>query len=83
MNFKEMITIDKDRVVYKYKDFKIAIDEIKDYLTGVEVEVLTSENREVVMPRLKKLARELGLNLQREMIDKSVTYLAMKKFAKF
>ncbi len=83
MNLKKMITIDKDRVVYRYKKYKIVLDDIKDFKNGVEIELITDREREEVIPELKKVAADLGLDLKRDMTDKSVTYLAMKKLANF
>jgi predicted adenylyl cyclase CyaB len=83
MNYREVIKIDKDRVVYKHKDYKIVIDDVKDFKTGVEIEILTDQKREKIIPRLKILAKKLCLDLEKEMTDKSITYMAMKKFRKF
>lgn len=83
MNFKEYITIDKDRVVYKLGDFKVVIDTIKNYKTGVEIEVITDRPRDEVIPKLREVAESLWLDTSKEMTSKSLTYLAMKELAKF
>lgn len=84
MNFKEFLTIDKDRLVYKYNNnLKVVIDDIKDFGTGVEIEMITSKAKDEVWGVLQKTAKELTLNLKTELVEKSVTYLAMKKLANF
>lgn len=83
MGFKEFLLIDKDRVVYKLGDYKVIIDTIKDFRTGVEIEIIIGEKREKVIPKLKEIAMKLGLNIEKEMTSKSLTYQAMKKLAKF
>lgn len=82
MEHKEFITIDKDRVIYTYRDFKISIDEIKDFATAVEIETVTDQARDKVLPKLRKMAGEIGLNSKNE-VEKSVTNMAMLKLAKF
>jgi predicted adenylyl cyclase CyaB len=83
MNFKEIITIDKDRIVYAYKDLKVVIDDIKNFVTGVEIEHMTSCDRKEIVPRLKRFAKILGLDIKKDLMNKSVTYLAMGKCARF
>lgn len=83
MNNKEMVTLDKDRLVYKTGELKVVIDDIKNFKTGVEIEAVTGEERLKVIPRLMKLARDLGLDTKKEITSKSVTYLYMQQFAKF
>jgi len=81
MNLKEIITLDKDRVVYSYKDFKISIDELKRAGIVLEIEIKTKESRNKVLPRIKKVASKLGVYGKE--LKKSMTYIAMLKFAKF
>ncbi|HOU76109.1 MAG TPA: excisionase family DNA-binding protein [Candidatus Dojkabacteria bacterium] len=83
MNFKEFHTVDKERLIYKYKGCNVVIDKLKDYLTAVEVEKVTSESPQNTVKFLRKIAEEIGLDVNREIVDKSVTYMAMEKFAKF
>ncbi len=80
MEYKEFITIDKDRVVYTVNDLKIAIDEIKDFATGIELEMMSSLKREEVLSSLRQFAKKL--NLEKE-VEKTVTHLAMQKLAKY
>ncbi len=83
MNFKEFITIEKDRLIYKLKDIKVVIDDIKNFATGVEIEIMTNKGRDFAIPIIKNLAEELGLDLANELTEKSVTYEAMVKLAIF
>lgn len=80
---KKITTLDKERLIYKHKNFKIAIDDIKNFKTGIELEVVTEDDHKEVIIKMKKLAKELGLNLKKEITDKSVTYEYMQRFANF
>lgn len=83
MNQKEMTVLDKDRLVYKIGNVKVVIDDIKNFKVGVEIEEMTTEDPKVVVPRLKKLAEKIGLNIKQEITDKSVTYLYMLEYSRF
>jgi predicted adenylyl cyclase CyaB len=80
---KEMTILDKERLIYKYKDYKIVIDDIKNFKTGVEIEKVTDKPHKEIIIEMKKLATALGLDLKKEITDKSVTYQYMMKFAHF
>lgn len=82
MNYKEMVTLDKDRLVYKMGEYKVVIDAIKDYLTAVEIEAITSESRKTTLVKLEYVASQLGLS-DKDRTDKSVTYMAIREFAKY
>lgn len=83
MNYKEFHTVDKERLIYKYKGCNIVIDKFKDFLTAMEVEKVTSEDRKKTGKMLKRIAIEIGLSNKEQLVDKSVTFMAMQKFAKF
>jgi predicted adenylyl cyclase CyaB len=83
INQKEFTTLDKDRLIYKYKNFKIVIDDIKNFLTGVEIEVMTNNSTNKLIGEMKKLAEKIGLDTDKEITDKSVTFLYMQRFANF
>lgn len=83
MNFKEIVKIDKDRVVYRLDGVKVIIDSIKDYKTGVEIEIITKKDRDEVIPKLLKVAEKLGLDPEKDITKKSLTYQAMKDMARF
>lgn len=83
INHKEIIVIDKDRVVYNLDGFKIVIDDIKDFAVGVEIEKVTSEDRKQIIKEIKNLADKIGVTSNAKFIDKSLTYQAMEKLAKF
>lgn len=80
---KEMCSLDKDRLVYKHKGFKIIIDDIKNFKVGVEIEKVTDKPHKAILSEMKKLAKMLGLDVEKEITDKSVTYQYMLKFARF
>lgn len=82
MNKFEYLTIDKDRVVYAYKNLKICIDTIKDYAVGVEIENDTTKDRYKALKEISDLARSLGIDSSKA-LETSMTRLAMKKLAKF
>jgi predicted adenylyl cyclase CyaB len=82
MDMKEFATLDKDRLVYKYSKYKIVIDDIKNFKTGVEIEVMSDKRNDDVVSEMRKLATELGL-AEDELTDKSVTFLYMLENAKF
>ncbi len=83
MDLKEFACLDKDRLVYKYRDYKIVIDDIRGFKTAVEIEVITSEDPKKVKPRLEKLAVELGLSKESGAVEKSVTYMFMQERSRF
>jgi len=82
MGRKEFLTIDKDRVVYKYKDFKICIDDIKDFKVGVEIEINTFKDRETALKKISRISKRLGLS-EKDRAEKSITVLAFDKLAKY
>lgn len=82
MDRKEFITINKNRVVYKYQNFKICIDDIKGYGVGAELEIGEVKNREKALVEIKHLASKLGLH-ERDRLEKSMTTEAMLTMAKF
>lgn len=83
MNMKEFICIDKDRLVYKLDDYKIAIDDIKDFGVGIEIEVMTSKSKAEIWTELESIAKRIGLDLEKELVEKSVTYLYIQKMARY
>lgn len=83
MNFKEFHTVDKERLIYKYKGCNVVIDKLKDFLTAIEVEKVTADSAQKTAKLLRNVAKEIGIDISKEFVDKSVTYMAMEKFAKF
>ncbi|MCA9391662.1 helix-turn-helix domain-containing protein [candidate division WWE3 bacterium] len=83
MVMKEFATVDKDRVVYAVDDYKIAIDTIKDYKTAVEIEMMTDEDKKVIIPQLLDFAQKLGLDPKKDRVEKSVTYEFMVERSRF
>ena len=83
MNYKRILTVDKDRKVYKYSEFIVSIDDIKDYKVGIEVEKNTHEDRKVILPKLIKAAKEIGLDVRKELLNTGPTFLLMQEKARF
>jgi len=83
MNYKEFVVLKKDRKVFKYKDVKISIDDVEDFGVGVEVEQITAEDPEKVKKHLLKIAKEIGIDPEKETADQSLTFMVMNKSAKF
>lgn len=82
MNFKRFITIDKERFVYRLGEVKFCFDSIKDWGNGLEIEKMAIKDYHLVHEELEKLAKKIGLK-EEDMADRSFTYEAIKKFAKF
>lgn len=82
MDRKEFLTIDKNRVVYKYKNFKIGVDTIKNFGTSVEIEIVGNYTHQDAILEIKKVAKKLGLT-SKQLFDKSPTVSAMEKLADF
>lgn len=80
---KEYLTIDKQRLVYIYKDFNISIDDIKDFASGIEIEYIgPNSTREKVLKEIKEFALKLGLK-DKMQFEKSLTVDAMDTLSKF
>lgn len=80
LNFKKLITVDKKREVYFYKDeFKITLDEVKDLGYFMEMEALKdfggiAKTRKMIF----KFAKKLNLDLFRK-DERGYPFLLMKK----
>lgn len=82
MNFKEILIIDKVRVIYMLGEIKYIFEDIKDIGYGVEIEIKTSKSIKKAQAEIFKSAKKLGLKLE-DMQEKSITYLALDKLAKW
>jgi adenylate cyclase class 2 len=65
LNFKEIITVEKTRSVWMYKNVEIAIDDVKDMGFFIELEAKNDfkdvdEAKKVLYDALKKLGAETG-----------------------
>lgn len=79
---KEFLLIDKERMIYKYKTMKFCFDKIKWLWDWLEIEILTNKNIEKTYKQIINFAYELGITKE-EIVDKSLTYLAMQNLSKF
>ncbi len=80
MNFKKVITIDKERFVYALGEIKYAFDSIKNFGTGFEVEIKSDQPLQKAEEKIFKAAARLGLK-KTDAEEKSVTYLVLRKLA--
>lgn len=82
IGLKEFLVVDKERVIYKLKDVKYCFDKIVGVGDGLEIEKMTTANIQKTHRELIKRAKELGIK-DKEILDKSLTFIAMQKLAKF
>lgn len=83
MDYKEFNTLEKDRLVYAYKEYKVVIDDIKGFRVGVEIEKMTNKRTEAEIGKIKAVADELGINVLASLTDTSVTFMYMQKNSRF
>lgn len=82
MNKKEYLTIDKERFVYRYEEFKCCFDNIVGWGEGLEIELITELEYEDAANQIQALAGKIGLT-EKDRVEKSLTYLALHKLARF
>ena len=78
-----MVVLEKDRIIYELDGVRVVIDDIKGFKIGIELEVVTNKDRKIILPKLMKIAKKIGLDTKDEITERSVTFLYMEKFAKF
>jgi len=83
LNFKKLITVDKKREVYQYKnEFEISLDEVKNLGYFMEIEA-KKDFRGITKTRKKifEFTKKLGFDLSKEdkEINRGYPYLLMKK----
>lgn len=80
LNFKKLITIEKEREIYIYNnEFEISLDKVKDLGLFIEIEALkNSKNVKKTLKELFQFAKELNLDISK--VDKKgYPYLMMHK----
>jgi predicted adenylyl cyclase CyaB len=83
MGFKTFFTLSKVRDVFTVDDITLQIEDIKDYGTIVEAEIITdSGDSEAAKERIRALFTKLGIPLE-TVVPKSVTNLIMREKARF
>jgi len=83
IGLKEFLVIDKQRVIYEYRGAKFCFEKIKGLGDGLEIEIMANKSN-VPKAREKAVGLALSLGIKREeILEKSLTYLAMQKIAKF
>lgn len=79
---KEFLTIDKERQVFAIDKCELTIDTLAEYGVGVEIEAQDESSKEILLEKIKKLAKKLGLE-EGDRYEKSITVAAMQRLAKF
>lgn len=82
IGLKQFLLVDKQRTIYKYKNIKCYFDKIKGVGNGLEIEMMTNGDINKAHDRLIKFAKQIDIQ-QDEILDKSLTYIAMEKLARF
>lgn len=82
MNFKRIISLDKQRVIYTVGNLKLAFDSIKGLGDGLEIEINQADKFADAEKEIFRFAAKLGLK-QTDVLNKSLTYLALQKMADF
>ena len=80
IGMREFLVVEKERIVYKYKNINFCFDKIKGIGNGLEIEVMAKGNPKETQDKLIDLAVKLGIK-RREILKKSLTYLAMEKLS--
>lgn len=80
LNFKRLVTVDKEREIYIYKDeFEIALDVVKNLGYFVEIEALKDFGGvEATREKLFEFAKSLGLDTSKRNL-RGYPFLLMKK----
>lgn len=82
MNQKKFATIDKERFVYRLGDIKLCFDNINGYISGLEIEKMTSGSLTETKKEIEMIAAKLGLT-EANRLKFSLTNDYMTKFARF
>ncbi len=82
LNFKEVLIIDKERIVYSLPPFKIALDTIVDLGVGIELEHTEATESAQAEQEILEFVAELDIPKE-SMVEKSLTYFAMRDLADF
>jgi len=80
IGFKVFCTINKVRTVYQLGNCLINLEDIKDFPPTIELEIIDSQNIDQHKKFLNDLMLGLGIE-QQSVIQKSITYEYMKKYA--
>lgn len=83
IGLKEFLVIDKERIMYSLGKMKFCFDDIRGLGDGLEIEMMVPKNKtKKAHQEILKFAAALGIKKE-EILDKSLTYLAMRKIARF
>lgn len=82
IGLKEFLVVDKERTIYKYQGTKFCFDTIKGLGEGLEIELMAKKNIRTARQKLINLALSLGIK-QKEILEKSLTFLIVQKQARF
>ena len=83
INLKEFLVVNKERKVYKYQGITFYFDKIKGVGDGLEIEVMATKGTEKIKyEQLLNLVDELNISKE-EILEKSLTFIAMQNLANF
>lgn len=79
LNFKELVTVEKNRSIWNYKDTEIAIDEVKELGNFIEIEARGNfTNIEEAKKHLYLVLKEIGAKVGEQDFE-GYPYLLLKK----
>lgn len=78
MSYKEALIIDKECLIYTLDGTQVVFDKIKGVGERLEIEVKSNLPIPEVEKHIKQLVKKIGLS-DAELLEKSLTYLAMKE----
>ncbi|MBN1969542.1 MAG: CYTH domain-containing protein [Candidatus Delongbacteria bacterium] len=81
IDLKEFTRIYKTRILYKYKQFEITIDDIEGFGIGVEIEL--QKNSKLDFNDLIRFAEEVLKIPSNDRFNQGVSFLAFQNLAKF
>ncbi len=74
LGLKENVLVDKDRVLYSWKDLKISIDEVKNAGVGMEIEYRGNKSQSEALTIIMDFSKKLGLT-DSELSTKGISYI--------
>lgn len=81
IGMKKFCVVKKFREVYRFSGFNINIEDIEDFRPVIEIEKISDKEGEF-KERILKIIDKLGIPRE-NVIEKSITYLYMKRHSKF
>lgn len=83
LNYKVFFTLEKNREVFNIENMTFNIEDINDFGTALEVEIITTKlDAEKAKDDIRRLLKNIGLSTNK-IIPKSITNLLMREKSKF